>query len=393
VSTTLESSPRRREGAPPTPATAAWRDRLARRAVTAALFLTILAAGGGLYEHLVVDPVWPANATVIQPDRGGVNRKVFWVPLHAALTLALPLALWAAWRRPAPRRWLLAAVGAYVALRAWTFAYFVPLALRFEAEGVPDAAAAHTWVLLSTLRLPLVLASLAALWMAARRLDDERPAERKKGYKGLAMEGFIARWYARTTGKRMEEFTKLARDLAGKLPGGGSVLEVAPGPGYLAIELARLGAYRVVGLDISQSFVRMAAASAEQAGVEVVFRHGDAAAMPFEPDSFDLVVCRAAFKNFTEPVEALNEMHRVLRPGGQALIIDLRSDAPAAAIAAHVKEMGLGRINSFVVKFVLRQLLRRAYSQEQFRQMVSRTPFKGYDVREDSIGLEVSLTK
>src|SRR5262249_50300566 len=136
MSTTLEGGPRCGEGAPASPAAVGWRDLLARGAVTVALFFTILAAGGGLYEHLVVDPVWPANAAVIQPDRGGVNRKLFWVPFHAALTLALPVALWAAWRSPAARRWLLAAVGGYVALRAWTFAYFVPQALRFEAEGV-----------------------------------------------------------------------------------------------------------------------------------------------------------------------------------------------------------------------------------------------------------------
>src|SRR5262245_29832741 len=104
MSTTLESSPRHGETAAVNPASASWRRRLAPRAVSAALFLTVLAVGGSLYEHLVVDPAWPGNATVIQPDHGGVNRKLFWIPLHAALTLALPLALWACWRTPAARR-------------------------------------------------------------------------------------------------------------------------------------------------------------------------------------------------------------------------------------------------------------------------------------------------
>jgi 2-polyprenyl-3-methyl-5-hydroxy-6-metoxy-1,4-benzoquinol methylase len=86
------------------------------------------------------------------------------------------------------------------------------------------------------------------------------------------MEGLLARWYARNTRKNLGAFRKLAEDLAGRLAGGGSVLEVAPGPGYLAIELARLGPYRVVGLDISHTFVRMAAENAKNAGVEVTFR-------------------------------------------------------------------------------------------------------------------------
>src|SRR5262249_29462809 len=156
-------------------------------------------------------------------DRGGVNRKLFWIPLHVALTLALPVALWAAWRNTAARGWLLVAIGSYAAMRIWTMLYFVPLALQFEADGVTDPSSAWRWVLLSTLRLPLGLASLAALWLAARRLEEELP-RRKKGYKGIPMEGFLARWYARTTGNRMDEFEKLAQSLASKLNNGDSVL-------------------------------------------------------------------------------------------------------------------------------------------------------------------------
>src|SRR5262249_25453396 len=132
---------------------------------------------------------------------------------------------------------------------------------------------------------------------------------------------------------------------------------------------------------------------AKEAGVQVSFQRGDAAHMPFEPESFDFVVCRAAFKNFTEPVQALNEIHRVLRPGGQALVIDLRSDAPAGAIDAHLNGMGLGPVNSSLTKFILRRLRKRAYSPEQFRQMASRTPFKSCEIQEDPIGQSVTLTK
>ena len=50
----------------------------------------------------------------------------------------------------------------------------------------------------------------------------------KKGYKGLGMEGVIARWYAKTTSKDMDEFRQLAAELAERLPDGGEVLEVVP---------------------------------------------------------------------------------------------------------------------------------------------------------------------
>jgi ubiquinone/menaquinone biosynthesis C-methylase UbiE len=213
-----------------------------------------------------------------------------------------------------------------------------------------------------------------------------------KGYRGLAMEGFIARWYAGNTARR--DHRTSAELVAGQVASGGSILEVAPGPGYLAIELARLGTYRVVGLDISQSFVEMAMANAKGAGVAVAFHHGDAAQMPFPPDSFDFIVCQAAFKNFSQPIQALGEMHRVLKPGGKALILDLRPDASADAINAEVKKMALDWFNSLITKLAFKYwLLKRAYSQEQFRQMASRTPFKTCEIQEEPIGLAVSLTK
>ena len=159
MSTTLQSIARHEKDSSTRPGWA-WRDRLAPWAVNASLLLMVLVLGGGLYEHLVVDSVWPGNVTIIQPDHGGVNRKLFWLPIHTALTLALPVALWAGWRNRAVRRWLLVALGAYVAMRVWTLIYFVPLALRFQAEGFADAAEAQRWVLLSILRMPLVFVSV-----------------------------------------------------------------------------------------------------------------------------------------------------------------------------------------------------------------------------------------
>lgn len=215
----------------------------------------------------------------------------------------------------------------------------------------------------------------------------------KKGYKGLGMEGFVARWYARNT-EGASRHHEVAERIAGSLADGAHVLEVAPGPGFLAIELAKFGRFQVAGLDISKTFVQIASDNAAKAGVTVAFHHGDAAAMPFDADSFDLIVCMAAFKNFTEPVRALNEMYRVLRSGGKALIIDLRPDVSDEAIVAEVKKMRLSWFSSVMTKMTFKYMLRkRAYSREQLRDMVSQTPFKSCEIREESIGFEVSLGK
>jgi len=216
----------------------------------------------------------------------------------------------------------------------------------------------------------------------------------KKGYKGIAMEGFLARWYAKNTGRNIDDYRKSAEMVSAQVPTGGSVLEIAPGPGYLAIELARLGSYRVVGLDVSHSFVDMATQNAKNAGVAVSFRQGDAASMPFDDDSFHFIVCRAAFKNFARPVQALNEMYRVLRPGGRALIIDLSKAASPADINAGVNSMQLGLVNSAITKLVFKHmLLKRAYRQEDFKRMTHESRFGSCQIRVDGIGLEVWLTK
>ena len=155
------------------------------------------------------------------------------------------------------------------------------------------------------------------------------------------MEGMVAKWYAANTGRMLDEFSKLARRVAAELPEGGTVLEVAPGPGYFCVELAKLGRYSITGLDLSHSFVEMARANAAAAGVPAEFRQGNAASLPFAADSFDFLVCRAAFKNFAQPVLALQEMHRVLKPGGRGLLIDLRHEATPDEVSRSVGAMGL----------------------------------------------------
>ena len=208
------------------------------------------------------------------------------------------------------------------------------------------------------------------------------------------MEGMVAKWYAANTAEVMNEYAELAQRIAGQVPEHSSVLEVAPGPGYFCIELARRGSYAISGLDISQTFVKMAAKKAAEAGVRVNFTQGSASNMPFPRDSFDFLLCRAAFKNFAKPVSALQEMCRVLKPGGRGLIIDLKRDANPGEISRHVDAMGLSTVNRVLTKLAFRtMLLKSAYSKEQFERMLEQARFSGVQVNESGIGLEVWMTK
>jgi ubiquinone/menaquinone biosynthesis C-methylase UbiE len=215
----------------------------------------------------------------------------------------------------------------------------------------------------------------------------------QKAYVGMGMEGSVARWYEKNTQKDMSAFRELAGRIAEMLPAGSVILEVAPGPGFLAVELAKQG-FAVTGLDISATFVELATKNAAAAGVKAHFKRGNASEMPFSDQSFDFLVCRAAFKNFSDPVGALTEMHRVLKPGGRGLIIDLCRDTPMAEIGKYVDGLGVSVANRIFMKFVFRfSLLKRAWTQEAFERMLKKAPFRHTEIHVFGIGLEILLNR
>lgn len=215
-----------------------------------------------------------------------------------------------------------------------------------------------------------------------------------KAYKGLPMEGMIASWYARTTLKDLKRHKLMAKQLVEKIPANGTVLEIAPGPGYFCIELAQLGNYEITGLDISKSFVEIARRNAVEARLKIEFRQGNASAMPFKDNTFDFTFCQAAFKNFSEPVKAITEMYRVLRPKGMAVIVDLRCDASAEEIEKEIKGMGLGPVNEMMVRWTFKQmLLKSAYSVADMESMIAQTPFGKGRIDVSGVGFQVWLEK
>ena len=233
----------------------------------------------------------------------------------------------------------------------------------------------------------------------AQQLQERTTAQQHhKGYRGLGMEGRVAHWYTRNTGRDLTDYHRDARRIAERTPAGGRVLDLAPGPGYVAMEVARLGEYQVVGLDISETFVQIASERASAAGVEVDFQRGDAAHMPFADGSFDFVFCRAAFKKFSDPVGALREIHRVLRPGGTGLIVDLHKDVPRKTLDREVTQIiqrnGLGWLDALMTRLTFQfVLIPRAYRWVDFERMAKAAQLPHHEIREDGITLEVWITK
>ena len=82
----------------------------------------------------------------------------------------------------------------------------------------------------------------------------------------------------------------------------------------------------MTGVELSKDFVEIEKKNAKEEGVIVEFKQGNASDLPLSDSKFDFIVCSAAFKNFSKPLKALEEMYRVLKPGGIALIFDMNRE-------------------------------------------------------------------
>jgi MPBQ/MSBQ methyltransferase len=101
-----------------------------------------------------------------------------------------------------------------------------------------------------------------------------------------------------------------------------SVLDVGAGTGTLSLQVAaRCGAEKLTLLDLSDQMLRQARVKAPLKDCEFVLSDASSAPLPFDDNSFDRVVSSGAFYYFPEPVEALREQLRVVKPEGKVLVM------------------------------------------------------------------------
>jgi hypothetical protein len=143
-----------------------WTPTLILIAVTTLVACALL--GGGLYETVVIDPVWPKRPGIIQARNGGISRRRFWIPAHTLFEVLLIIALIATWHDADARLALLVALVSHAVMRVWSFVDVVPKAVKFENTdpAAVDEAAAVAWTRRSLLRLPLDLITCVALLCA-----------------------------------------------------------------------------------------------------------------------------------------------------------------------------------------------------------------------------------
>ena len=141
--------------------------------------------------------------------------------------------------------------------------------------------------------------------------------------------------YATVADRYVVPLGKAALEHAGRIEGL-DVLDIATGSGLVAIPAAEAGA-RVTGLDLASELLDVAAERSAEAGVDVDWVEGDAEALPFEDESFDVVLSTVGVQFAPRHEVVAAEIARVLRPGGRVVLC---SWTPRGYIGQFLKTVG-----------------------------------------------------
>ncbi len=142
-----------------------------------------------------------------------------------------------------------------------------------------------------------------------------------------------------------------------------SILDNGCGPGEFLSFISKKKDVALAGVDISPQMMRIAG---EKLGEQADIRLGDSEELPWEDNSFDVVVCINAFHHYPNPQKALNEMHRVLKQEGLLILADPWLPSPAIQLTNLLIRLIASRIYGDV----------RLYSESEIRRLLEEYQFK-----------------
>jgi ubiquinone/menaquinone biosynthesis C-methylase UbiE len=199
---------------------------------------------------------------------------------------------------------------------------------------------------------------------------------------------------ARMAGERY--YRQVARDVVARLEAG-KILDLGTGPGYLPVEIARISsAITIVAVDLSARLIETAKKNALRAGLEnrVHFETGNASSLNFPDASYDMVISTGMLHMLRKPVKVLEEIYRVLKPGGEAWIYD------PARISSQINRkewrasLSLGERLTYKLFLLFARINPpREYHREQVLELVSQTRFRRYEIEEQNGEITLKLVK
>ena len=171
----------------------------------------------------------------------------------------------------------------------------------------------------------------------------------------------------------------------------GRALEVGPGPGYLGLEwLKKTEGTRLTGIDISPDMIARATGNAEAYGFSARAEYvlSDSRHLPFEDGTFDGVFSNGSLHEWERPEQVMNEMFRVLKPGGRLFLSDLRRDMSLPVrwflwLGTKPKAMRSGLLTS----------IGSSYTSAELKKLIVDAGLQGWEVATNPLGCVVRVTK
>ena len=188
-------------------------------------------------------------------------------------------------------------------------------------------------------------------------------------------------------------YREVAKEVSSRVSSG-KLLDIGTGPGYIPLDIARISPnLDVKAIDISPGMVSVANKNARDAGLtgRVEFKHGSAQHIPFSDNYFDLIMSTLSFHHWANPEASFKEIHRALKPGGEAWIYEIRQDVPKEAKVQLKKSYGW--FLAFLILYVVR--LHSAVKLQRFQELhtLSELGFSKVEIEDRGITLKLRLLK
>lgn len=172
----------------------------------------------------------------------------------------------------------------------------------------------------------------------------------------------------------------------------GRMLDIGTGPGWILEKLHQATPnIELVGLDISPSMIAKAKKNMADLGLanKIQIEQGDVRKIPFQDSSFDVVLSTGSLHHWKKPLEGIDEIYRVLKPGGHALLYDIVSDTPKSVMQKAKEEFG----NLKMFLLWLHAFEEPFYSHAKFELLAESTHFKEGDTKFVGVMCCMILTK
>jgi demethylmenaquinone methyltransferase / 2-methoxy-6-polyprenyl-1,4-benzoquinol methylase len=175
-----------------------------------------------------------------------------------------------------------------------------------------------------------------------------------------------------------------------------TILDVATGTGDLAINAARNTGAQITGTDIATKMLEIAGRKIGRAGLsgQIQLCQANGEILPFPDKTFDALTISFGIRNFENPEKGLQEFLRVLKPGGNAFILEF--SMPSSVLVRLVYRLYFGRILPFIGRQISKHTDAYSYLPgsvelfpygEAFAAMMRKAGFSGVEVKKLSGGI------